>query len=135
VISKYSPGTAKQPFVDHRFYTTINMVHTMETLLGLPPMNHNDGFAPLMSALFDGEGNQPPYTADTRNRDNGLIYQINPQHAAGAAQSAKMNFSRPDAVNTRLLNAILWRDSKGRVPLPKPKHTVLPVSATPRDDD
>ena len=37
-ISKYSPR-AQQPFVDHHFYTTVSMIHTMESLLGLPPMN------------------------------------------------------------------------------------------------
>ena len=34
VISKYSPGSADHPFVDHHFYTTVNMIHTMETLAG-----------------------------------------------------------------------------------------------------
>jgi hypothetical protein len=29
-----------------------------------------------------------------------------------------MDFSRPDAVNTEKLNAILWREAKGNVPLP-----------------
>ncbi len=33
VVSKYSPGSAAQPNVEHRFYTTVNMIHTMETLL------------------------------------------------------------------------------------------------------
>ncbi len=42
VISKYSPGTPQQPALNHQFYTTVNVVHTMETLLGLPPMNNND---------------------------------------------------------------------------------------------
>src|SRR5262249_54660010 len=35
-ISKYSPRLDK-PFVDHNFYTTVGMVHTMEELIGLPP--------------------------------------------------------------------------------------------------
>jgi len=88
-----------------------------------------------MAPLFTGTGNQAPFTADWRNRDNGLIYQLNPPHAPGAKQSAKMNFSRPDAVNTKLLNAILWRDSEGNVPQPAAKHTVLPAKAAVRDDD
>ena len=46
VISKYSPGSAARPNVEHRFYTTVNMVHTIEVLLGLPPMNQNDAYAP-----------------------------------------------------------------------------------------
>ncbi len=58
-ISKYSPGSPEQPFVDSRFYTTVNMMHTMETLLGLPPMNQNDAYAPVMAPLFAGAGDQP----------------------------------------------------------------------------
>ncbi len=71
-ISKYSPGSLEQPFVDSRFYTTVNMIHTIETLLGLPPMNQNDAYAPVMAPLFSGPGNQAPFTADWSNRDNGL---------------------------------------------------------------
>lgn len=126
VISKYSPGSSQQPFVAHQFYTTVNMVHTMETVLGLPPMNQNDAYAPLMAPLFAGAGNQPAFTADTRNRDNGLIYAVNPPRAAGAAESQKMDFSRPDAAPASQLNAVLWRDRKGDVPMPASQHHVFP---------
>jgi DNA-binding beta-propeller fold protein YncE len=129
-ISKYSPGSPQQPFVDSRFYTTVNMMHTMETLLGLPPMNQNDAYAPVMAPLFSGPGDQPPFTADWSNRDNGLIYQTNPLKGQGAAESAKMNFSRPDAINSALLNLVLWRDRKGDMPMPAPKHTVFPRKRT-----
>jgi DNA-binding beta-propeller fold protein YncE len=134
VISKYSPGSAEHSFVDSRFYTTVNMVHTMEVLLDLPPMNQNDAYAPVMAPLFSGPGNQPPFTADWRNRDNGLIYQMNPGKAPGAAQSANMDFSRPDAVNTALLNRILWRESKGKAPMPAPRHAILPAKTLPDAD-
>ena len=99
-ISKYSPGSTEKPFVDSRFYTTVNMLHTMESLLGLPPMNQNDAYAPVMAPLFSGKGSQPPYDADTSNRENGLIYKVNPPRTQGAKESEKMDFSRPDAVNT-----------------------------------
>jgi DNA-binding beta-propeller fold protein YncE len=131
VISKYSPGSADKPFVDHHFYTTVNMIHTIETLLGLPPMNQNDAYAPVMAPLFSGLGNQPPFTADWSNRDSGLIYQINPAKGQGAKASAKMDFSRPDAVNPAVLNAILWRDRKGDQPMPAAQH----VSGKPAPSD
>ena len=41
--------------MDSRFYTTVNMIHTIETLLGLPPMNQNDAYAPVMAPLFTGQ--------------------------------------------------------------------------------
>jgi len=132
VISKYSPS-AEHPFVDHSFFTTVSVVHTMETLLGLPAMNINDGYAPLMTKEFSGKGDQPPFTVDTSNRDNGLIYKANPPSAAGAKQSSRMDFSRPDAANAHQLNAILWHDRMGRKPVPISQHTV--ISSNGRDDD
>ena len=127
VISKYSPRSP-QLFVDHNFYTTVNMIHTMETLLGLPPMNNNDAHAAVMAPLFAGAGDQPPFKADFRNRDNGLIYQANAQNAPGAAASAALDFSVADAADTAALNAILWRDAKGDQLMPSPRYTVIPVS-------
>ena len=125
VISKYSPGSSEHPFIDSHFYTTVNMMHTMEALLGLPPMNQNDGYAPVMAPLFSGAGTQAPFTADWKNRDNGMIYQVNPAHAEGAKESEKMDFTRPDANDAAVLNAVLWRDRKGDAPMPAAKHTRL----------
>jgi DNA-binding beta-propeller fold protein YncE len=125
-ISKYSPGGPLKPFVDSRFYTTVNMVHTMESLLDLPPMNQNDGYAPVMAPLFAGPGTQPPFIADTSNRENNLIYQMNPAKGPDARKSAKMDFSRPDANNATALNAILWHDRKGKLAVPASQHNVFP---------
>ena len=140
VISKWSPrsystgsdsagavtgSSATQPYIEHRFYTTVNMVHTIETLLGLPPMNQNDAYAPLMTQMFSGAGNQAPYQADRRNEKNGLIYEVNPAQAAGAKVSLLMDFSRPDAAGAAQLNEVLWRDQKGDAPVPAAKHTVF----------
>jgi DNA-binding beta-propeller fold protein YncE len=125
VISKYSSGSPASPLVDHSFYTTVNMIHTMELLLGLPPMNNNDAQAPVMAPLFRGAGNQPPFTADRVNLRNGLIYQANSRHAPGAKDSARLDFSHADAANAAKLNAILWRETKGHIPMPAPRHTVI----------
>ena len=131
VVSKYSPGTANAPYVDHRFYTTVNLIHTMEMLLGLPAMNQNDAYAPPMAPMFSGGGGQAPFQADYRNLKNGLIYETNKRDAPGGKESVKMDFSRPDAAGAARLNRVLWRDQKGDAPMPAPKHTVLPAG----DDD
>jgi DNA-binding beta-propeller fold protein YncE len=130
VISKYSPGSysgssATQPNVEHGFYTTVNMVHTMEMLLGLPPMNQNDAYAPVMGRLFSGSGDQPAYKADYRNLKNGLIYERNRREAPGAKMSSKMDFSRPDAAGAARLNQVLWQDQKGSTPMPAARHRVI----------
>jgi hypothetical protein len=119
VISKYAPhGPNRAPFVDSRFYSTVSVVRTMESLLGLPPMNNNDAFSSLIASLFTGPGDQPPYDADTTNRDNGLIYTANAKNAVGARASMKMDFSREDRAPTEKLNVILWKDAMGKAPVP-----------------
>jgi len=124
VISKYAPR-AEHAFVDHRFYTTVSVIHTMEALLGLPPMNLFDAHAPLMTEMFAAPGAQPPYQLDDKNLRNGLIYRVNEKHASGAKQSSQMNFSHPDATDARKLNAVLWRNAKGDAPLPSTQHSQL----------
>ena len=58
VVSKYSPRAADGgPFVDSRFYSTVSVVRTMETLLGVPPMNNNDALSSMISTLvYRGRG-------------------------------------------------------------------------------
>jgi hypothetical protein len=140
VISKYAPrhgwksysqkvsdlGEITPHFIDSHFYTTVNLIHTMEVLLGLPPMNNNDAQAAIMAPLFSGDGTQPAYKADYRNRDNKLIFTANKADAVGATESSKMNFRHADQIDTALLNAIIWRERKGSEPVPMPKHAVIP---------
>jgi DNA-binding beta-propeller fold protein YncE len=119
VISKYAPhGKDGGPVVDSRFYSTVSVIRTMETLLGLPPMNNNDAFSSLISTLFTGAGDQPAYSADYSNRDNGLIYAANPKKAVGGEESMKMDFRHADRADTQKLNVILWKDAMGSKPVP-----------------
>ena len=120
VVSKYAPGSAEQPVVHHEFFTTVSLVHTLEALVGMPPMNMNDAYAPLMTGLFLGKGDQKLFSADRRNEKNGLIYEANAASDAGAKESAKLDFSHADAADHQSLNAILWRDRKGAVAMPMP---------------
>jgi YVTN family beta-propeller protein len=127
VVSKYSPHgpapaggsvSSASPYVDSRFYSTVSVIRTMETLLGLPPMNNNDAFSSLISTLFTGPGDQPPYIADYRNRDNGLIYTANAKTAPGAKESMKMDFRHADRADAQKLNVVLWQDAMTGKPIP-----------------
>jgi len=135
VISKYSPhGADGAPFVDSRFYSTVSVLRTIESLLGLPPMNNNDAFSSLISTLFTGPGDQPAYTADYTNRDNSLIYTANTKTAAGAKESMKMDFSHADRAPTEKLNVILWKDAMGNRPLPAMLKAHVKKSRKDEDD-
>jgi YVTN family beta-propeller protein len=138
VVSKYSPhgpapsggasssaspyaggaSSSASPYIDSRFYSTVSVIRTMETLLGLPPMNNNDAFSSLINSLFTGPGDQPPYAADYRNRDNGLIYTANAKTAPGAKESLKMDFRHADRADAQKLNVVLWQDAMGAKPVP-----------------
>ena len=134
IISKYAPRAKDgKAFVDSRFYTTVSMVRTMEMVLGLPPMNNNDAFSSAMTPEFTGPGDQPPFTADYANRDNGLIYTANKKTAPGAQESMKMDFRHADRADAAKLNVILWKDAMGDRPVP----AVLlhPVKSKEDDDD
>jgi hypothetical protein len=135
VISKYAPhGAEGAPFVDSRFYSTVSVIRTMETLLGLPPMNNNDAFSSMISPLFTGPGDQPPFTADSSNRDNGLIYTANNGTGPGAEDSLKMDFRHADRADAQKLNVILWKDAMGNKPVPASLKTRT-KSVTKTDDD
>jgi DNA-binding beta-propeller fold protein YncE len=136
VISKYAPrGANGAPFVDSRFYSTVSMVRTMETALGLPPMNNNDAFSSLISSLFTGAGDQPAYAADYSNRDNNLIYTANEKTAAGAKESMKMDFRHADRANPQKLNVILWKDAMGDKAVPASLTQHRKRTAKTDDDD
>jgi hypothetical protein len=120
VISKYAPhGADGAPFVDSHFYSTVSVVRTMESLLGLPPMNNNDAFSSLIASEFGGPGDQAPFVADTSNRDNNLIYTANAKRAPGAEESMKMDFRHADHADAQKLNVILWKDAMGDAPVPR----------------
>ncbi len=136
VISKYAPHASEGgAFVDSRFYSTVSFVRTMETLLGLPPMNNNDAFSSIVSSLFAGPGDQPAYTADTMNRDNNLIYTANKKTAAGAEDSMKMDFRHADHADAQKLNVILWKDAMGDKPVPAMLKVRARKTSKTDDDD
>ncbi|MBB5339193.1 bifunctional YncE family protein/alkaline phosphatase family protein [Tunturiibacter gelidoferens] len=119
VVSKYSPRAAGgEAFVDSRFYSTVSVLRTMETLLGLPPMNNNDAFSSMIGSLFTGDGGQAAFSADYRNRDSGLIYTANTKTAPGTKASQRMDFRHADHADTQKLNVILWKDAMGDSPVP-----------------
>jgi len=127
VISKYAPLPQPGPFVDHTFYTTINMVRTLEALLGAPPMNANDSRAAVMAPLFSGPGTQPAFSADYRTRDRGLLYEVNTKDWK---EGKMLAFSHADAADTVVLNKFLWQDRMGNLPMPPPQHNVFLPSDT-----
>ena len=58
VVSPYS-----KPGVDDQYYSQINMVRTIEQILGIHPMNQEDGGAEPMYAAFTSHPDLAPYSS------------------------------------------------------------------------
>ena len=136
-----SPALVISPFirrgtVDHHFYNTDSMLHTMEQLLGLPPMCQLDAIASPIRVFGAQPTNLEPY--EPILPDKKIITEVNGVRAYGAARSAKLDFSAADRVPDDVLSEIVWHSVKGaNTPVP-PKRAglrLLPASARKDADD
>jgi hypothetical protein len=129
----------KQQAVVSTPYNTINMVRTIEAILGLDPLNLYDGTAATMSDVFDTTlpgtwsftGTQSDILAGTAafamngHRDPAKLkaYYAALQRGHDGAYWARvtrgMNFSREDAIDVEAYNHILWKGLMGARPYPE----------------
>jgi YVTN family beta-propeller protein len=128
VISPY----AKRGAVVHSYYSQLNVMRTIEQILGLPPMNQEDLAAEPMFDAFTDKPDLAPYTVLPNQVP---LTDTNPQpsqatsaaQAAWAQWSAKQNFASEDMVNMAQLNRDIWYASNnfGR-PYPGDSTVLLP---------
>ncbi|MEW6159902.1 MAG: alkaline phosphatase family protein [Verrucomicrobiota bacterium] len=121
VISPYT----KRGKVISRFYNQTSVLHTMQRILGLPPMNQMDAMSPLMTECFTGKADLTPYQS-LPNRVP--LDELNPETATltgpelhWALKSLEQDFAKFDRADEDLLNRILWHSVKG-VAAPYPVH-------------
>jgi hypothetical protein len=116
-----SPYTKRRQVVSN-FYSQAGVLHTMERILGLPPMNQQDAMAPLMFECFTNVPDFAPYTTLTNNiplTENVVASQLSPKARSYAKKVQKMDFSRPDRINDDTFNRYIWHVNKGDAPYPK----------------
>jgi YVTN family beta-propeller protein len=105
VISAYAAGG-----VVHAHYSTAGVVRTIELILGLPPMTVYDARALPLYAAFATKPDTSPYAALPARVP---LDETNKNTAYRAADSARADFSREDAVPNAELNDILWHAVRG----------------------
>jgi hypothetical protein len=127
---------AISPYVRHgmtdsTMYSTSSMLRTMELILGLEPMTQFDAAATPMSAAFQGTPDLRPYTALPETVD---MKEKNQKTAWGA--DFKMDFTREDAADEKLLNEAVWKSVRGAAsPMPAPVHAAFVFTRPENDDD
>jgi len=143
-----SPYTKRHQTVS-TFYNQTGVLHTIEQMLGLPPMNQQDAMAPLLSECFTSTPDFTPYTALANNipldtMNPGTTGAMTPQERYWAKKSLKLDFSRPDLADDNTLNRIIWHSVKGDVRYPSEfagahgkglKKLGLVLVKTGKDDD
>jgi len=118
VISPYT----KRGQVISTFYNQAGVLHTMERILGLPPMNQQDAMAPLMFECFTNVPNFTPYAALPNNvplaQGASFAGPLSPKQRSWAKKVQKMDFSKPDLINEDTFNRYIWYSIKGDAPYP-----------------
>ena len=137
IVSPY----ARRNHIDSTFYSHQSMLKTIELILGLPTMSLFDLIAHDMRGSFTDTPDLTPWSVIRPRQD---LLEMNPPARAlqgkarqAAIESARMNWSVPDAVPTEKLNRIVWGAVKGwNTPYPAPKRAVFaPLSLETDDDD
>ena len=113
VISPYT----KRGAIISRFYNQTSVLHTMERILGIPPMNQMDSLAPLMDACFTAQPDYTPYTGlpnriplDEMNPDT---EKLSGEERYWAMKSQEAPLDRFDQIDEDIFNRILWHSVKG----------------------
>ena len=130
--SRSLPGPyVKQGSVIHERYSTVNMVRTIEDVLGLGHLNLNDAYQRPMTAVFDLKQSAWTYDAVTPApiareisgspfaADQSASAFHDAQSAAyWARQTRGFDWSQEDRVPAVLFNQILWKGLTGGLPYP-----------------
>ena len=119
VISPYT----KRNQVISTYYSQINMVRTIENILGIPPMNQFDLSAEPMTDCFMGKPDFTPYHAVPNNipldRLNPSLKKLVGAQLYWAKKSLDQDLGDVDRIDEDTFNRILWHAIKGYdVPYP-----------------
>jgi DNA-binding beta-propeller fold protein YncE len=107
---------AKRHAVSHVHVSQAGIIHTIELILGLPPMTEATQYAPVPYDLFTNTPDNSPYTMEMPTYDQNAV---NPSAASGSASSVHVDTSRIDVAGP-VLEAQLWEATRLGTPLPAP---------------
>ena len=113
VISPYT----KRGEVVSAYYSQINMVRTIEDILGLPPMNQLDLSAEPMADCFTGNADLTPYKAVPNNipadKINPPLVSLAGDQLYWAKKSMEQDLDDVDRIDEDTFNRIIWHAVKG----------------------
>jgi YVTN family beta-propeller protein len=127
--------------VNHTFYTQINLVRTIEGLLGLPPMNQHDMLAAPMMDAFADTPNLKPYSAIPNQIPLNTLNAVATSKLQKAWQAEVAKYlphgpnQQPDLADPNLLNHAIWYSTKGfTTPYPGETRVMYPREVKPLEN-
>lgn len=113
VISPYT----KRGEVVSTYYSQINMVRTIENILGLPPMNQLDLSSEAMTDCFTEKPDFTPYKAVKNNipldEINPALTSLSGNRLFWAQKSMEQDLEDYDRIDDDTFNRIIWHATKG----------------------
>lgn len=98
-------------------YDQLDMVRTMELMLGLRPLNQFDAAATPMREVFQDAGDFRPFTAEKNrialNLKNPPAEKLSAEARYWAQVSSSLDFSAPDKADPEKLTKVLWHHTHG----------------------
>ncbi|MBS1916476.1 MAG: bifunctional YncE family protein/alkaline phosphatase family protein [Bacteroidetes bacterium] len=126
-------GYVKRHYVDHTMYSTTSMVHTIELILGMPPMSQYDAAATPMWRCFSATPDLQTFTSLPANID---LTEKNIAWNELARKSAQFDFTKEDKVPEDQFNEVLWKGIKGmNYIVPAPKRAAFVKVTADKDDN
>ncbi|HZK64927.1 MAG TPA: hypothetical protein VFC34_12325, partial [Puia sp.] len=126
-------GFVKRHLVDHTLYSTTSVLHTIELILGVPPMSQYDAAATPMWRCFSKTPDLTPFNAKPLQTD---INKRNTEENAWQRKSETFDFSKEDRVPDRIFTEVIWKAVKGTdAVVPAPKRAAFVNTSAAKGDD
>jgi hypothetical protein len=98
--------------VDHNLYTTVDMIKSMEMMLGFGPMNRFDWLARPITTCFKEEADLTPYThtpnVQPLDERQPPIETLDAEGRKLFAESKKLDWSYMDRADPAVLSRVYW---------------------------
>lgn len=109
-------------------YNQLNMLRTIELILGLKPLNQFDAAAPSMRPCFQETADYKPYAALRNqialNLKNPPLTKTSGEARRWAEVSQRLDFSEPDRADPEKLTEVLWHHTHGSAAYPPPSAAI-----------
>ncbi len=126
-------GFVKRKHIDHTMYSTASVLHTIEMILGLPPMSQYDAAAETLWRSFTSEVNHTPFQSHVPEMN---LFDRNVAVNEWQRKSEKFNFRKEDSIPDDEFNEVLWAAIKGDgKKCPAPRHAAFVKTRLDREDD